>query len=746
MGCIHVSNNTKPRTNQINMKIKNALDTTALDNFISKADTRTIAKIRHEIGDILWYWLGDPTIERIEFIEFCNYYMKEFIDFEVVKSRVSNIEEFRAEKKNYNSTIGIHISKIFPELEEIKKKFDNILDELPNGIKKAELILYPIALEAGADASMEAAIYFAAQGERLLEPIDIKKEWHRVICLDIERGRPMGKVSEEILDRAKSRTLSLSEASEILRPDEYNSRFFGFRDEEEDFIDATFVRATEWFEVKGFEPWLNSLLNELSTAFQHGIEHNRLSWGLFFWCRSDLAINKAEKIGLESLLFGLLSGTIEKDKPWKIFWQVDRTHDYVYYLPIASSIIFCWNRIKPTSFSSNLIEKAIDLLFQTQLNSGGWPLLSKQSEGCILSTCFAIHALAIAKPSGYKSAIQNAKDWLIKEQDENGLWHIQGGPTIMLSVLVLESIHLASENFNISFNLNNTNDRLNEKSKMTENNITFDYSGESWFKAPIPKTSSVSYTEAKASHPPKIALITAVEIELQAVLKKLKPPKGKRMVRRVIDGTETYYIGRFGKFEAVVTMCSMGTIGASAATLAVDALIRNWNPIGIVMVGIAFGASLQKQKVGDVLVASNIIPYENQRVGEQIIYRSPIIPSSNELINRIRNILDWEFLRPDNTKVKKHIGQILSGEKLVDNIEFKNNLIEQYPQVIGGEMEGAGLWSAADKHKKSWILIKSVCDWGDGNKHDDYQPLAAASAVSLCEFIFNDEHTLDGMK
>ena len=61
-------------------------------------------------------------------------------------------------------------------------------------------------------------------------------------------------------------------------------------------------------------------------------------------------------------------------------------------------------------------------------------------------------------------------------------------------------------------------------------------------------------------------------------------------------------------------------------------------------------------------------------------------------------------------------------------------------------MEGCGLWASASRHKKSWILIKSVCDWGDGKKHKQYQQLAAASAVSLCEHIFKDKHSLDGMK
>lgn len=728
------------------MLIKYAIDKERLKNFIESASARLIANVRHEIGDLLSFWMGNPTIERIEGLKQSYPYLEEFVDFEIIFNRLNHLDKFENKESDFDKYIGIHISKIFPELEELEKIFENIIDELPNGIKKAELILYPIAIDAGANTDMEAAIYFAGQGEFLLDPIDIKREWHRNICLDIERGRPVGKIPNEVLERAKSRTISLSEAAEILKFNNDLPRFFGFRDEEESFINSTFFRATEWFNVKGFEPWIDSFSNELSTAFQYGIEHKSGAWALFYWCRSDLAITKAEKFGLESLLYGLINGTIERTKPWKTTWHTQKTIDYVDYIPIASSIIFSWYRIKPTFLNQSVLDKAIELLFQTQLNNGGWPIISKESNGSLISTCFAIHALALSKPKGWERVLEKAKEWLLNEQHESGYWHIQGGPTIMLTVLALESIHLASGGVNVSFSLEKSIERKTTLKNAEMIDSEFDYSNEGWYKAKITKIVSKSKDEVTDTFIPKIAIITAVEIELQTVLKKLKPPNGKRKLWKVIDGSETYYIGRFGEFDTVVTMCNVGTIGASGATLAVDSLIRTWDPIGIIMVGIAFGANKTKQHVGDVLVASNIIPYENQRIGDRIIYRNPVAPSSHELINRIRNTFDWDFRRPDNIKVGKHIGQILSGEKLVDNIDFKNELLEQYPQVIGGEMEGSGLWSAADKHKKSWILIKSVCDWGDGEKHDNYQPLAAASAVSLCEFILNDKHTLDGMK
>jgi nucleoside phosphorylase len=71
----------------------------------------------------------------------------------------------------------------------------------------------------------------------------------------------------------------------------------------------------------------------------------------------------------------------------------------------------------------------------------------------------------------------------------------------------------------------------------------------------------------------------------------------------------------------------------------------------------------------------------------------------------------------------------LSGEKLIDDVEYN-----QFPQAIGGEMEGYGVAAAADRAKVEWILAKAICDWGDGEKHKKHQPLAAGAAVSLVLF------------
>ncbi len=215
-------------------------------------------------------------------------------------------------------SFGVSIRAFFPELTEIYEASVSRIHELPPGPEKAECWLKPIARHAGADADVEAAVYLASRGQADLVDIDaLRDSWHAAVCLDIQHGNPVGKVPKEVLDRARSQTVSLAEAATALTFDGELRRFFGFRDEEEDFIDATMFRAVEWFGITGFDPWLHALVSDLSRGPQYRIDHAPASWWLFFWCRSDLALNMAERQGLESWLWTLINGPLERDKPWR---------------------------------------------------------------------------------------------------------------------------------------------------------------------------------------------------------------------------------------------------------------------------------------------------------------------------------------------------------------------------------------------------------------------------------------------
>jgi nucleoside phosphorylase len=321
----------------------------------------------------------------------------------------------------------------------------------------------------------------------------------------------------------------------------------------------------------------------------------------------------------------------------------------------------------------------------------------------------------------------------------------------MLTVLALDAIELAKGGHNVTFNLRR--DAIAGASAggfiaPTEAETTdpvYDFAGAPWHDPPPAPTTFVRLRRAKEYVKPKLVIVVATETELRQVLRVLNPPLRRARIWKVAFRHDTYYIGRFGAFDAVVTLCSMGSEGVTGSAFTIDEAIRQWKPTAVVLVGIAFGANRRKQRPGDVLIAEQVAPYELQRIGERIIFRSPAPASSSALVNRFRNALEWRFDRPDKSSCRAHIGLVLSGEKLVDNQEFKNNLLSEFPNAIGGEMEGTGLWAASDRNRTEWVLVKAVCDWGDGHKHDGYHEMAAASAVSLCRQVFSDPHALDGL-
>jgi nucleoside phosphorylase len=239
-----------------------------------------------------------------------------------------------------------------------------------------------------------------------------------------------------------------------------------------------------------------------------------------------------------------------------------------------------------------------------------------------------------------------------------------------------------------------------------------------------------------------LLLVTATTVEQDAVLSALKGDGTP--VPPTFVGASTYYAGTFAGHRAVLVRCEPGSVGRDASILVVEEAIRVVRPRAVVMVGIAFGADEAKQKIGDVLVSRQIRVYEPQKVattadGERnVIPRGPSPLAGAVLFNRFRDCSrGWS--RGD---AAVRIGLVLSGEKLVNNRAFKKELLLLEPEAIGGEMEGAGLYAAAERKRIEWIIVKAIADWGDGNKKDDWHKLAAENAVSLVEHVLQHDDVL----
>jgi nucleoside phosphorylase len=187
-----------------------------------------------------------------------------------------------------------------------------------------------------------------------------------------------------------------------------------------------------------------------------------------------------------------------------------------------------------------------------------------------------------------------------------------------------------------------------------------------------------------------------------------------------------------------LTQTEMGSGGPSGSILTVIDGISALNPSAVVMVGIAFGIDESNQEIGDLLVSRQVLSYDLQRVGSQsgrrtVVLRGDRITASPRLLDRCRAAaLDW-------THCPVHFGLVMSGDKLVDNVRFRDDLVRLAGgEVVGGEMEGAGLYASAHRRKVDWILIKGICDWADGNKDlllADRQRSAAKNAARFTSHL-----------
>ena len=233
-----------------------------------------------------------------------------------------------------------------------------------------------------------------------------------------------------------------------------------------------------------------------------------------------------------------------------------------------------------------------------------------------------------------------------------------------------------------------------------------------------------------------ILVVTATPVESRAVLQAFQTALGDRATPQSIDGRVYFDLGTIHKARLFLTQSEMGSGGLDASLQTVQKGIETLQPAAVVMVGIAFGVNEEKQSIGDLLVTEQLRLYDLQRVGSsagqpQLMLRGDKPHASPWLINHFKSsVLQW-------AGAEVRFGVVLTGEKLVDNLDFRDQLRSLEAEAIGGEMEGAGMYVACQDKKVDWILIKAICDWADGNKAQDKEARQQSAAQNAAAFLLH---------
>ena len=251
----------------------------------------------------------------------------------------------------------------------------------------------------------------------------------------------------------------------------------------------------------------------------------------------------------------------------------------------------------------------------------------------------------------------------------------------------------------------------------------------------------------------QIVLQTANDTERVASFSKLKPPvlndgnTSDQIVRFRADFqgkncSGEYTLGMFGGYKAALVHTDQGQ---ECRTL-IEATIGLFSNVRIIIgVGVAYGRSEDSTKLGDVLISNRIadfglIKFEK---GGSILSRG-ITADVKGMLHTLfckgsSRFID-KFACTEGTRprfAKPHVGCVISGSFLVDNKEIKTKLWDNVKEAIGGEMEGhvlMGILKQRDPCPFQAIIIKGVCDYGDGTKEKHWQLTAALAAVEYTHF------------
>ena len=240
---------------------------------------------------------------------------------------------------------------------------------------------------------------------------------------------------------------------------------------------------------------------------------------------------------------------------------------------------------------------------------------------------------------------------------------------------------------------------------------------------------------------PTVVLLTFNPNETRAVWKEFTGSE-KEPDRRVVRGERSYYHLADISGMRIIHAISGQTTG-EAQYSAIEA-VQNWNPTEVYAVGIAFGVEPGEQQIGDVLVSEAILNYMHVRVepNGHDTQRGFPRPASDVLLSRVREL--EHARRGQEGWPRIHQGLVLSGDALVDNKEYRDELRVRHANIVGGEMEGSGIERAC-REKTRWLLVKGICDWAEekNNPHKERDQIIAARQAAKVVYAIIERGATD---
>ncbi|MEW5749599.1 phosphorylase family protein [Pseudomonas lactis] len=257
----------------------------------------------------------------------------------------------------------------------------------------------------------------------------------------------------------------------------------------------------------------------------------------------------------------------------------------------------------------------------------------------------------------------------------------------------------------------------------------------------------------QAVHSADICILTALyKPELTAVLR--LPWDWEEYI---VEGDPTqYHRGYVNTREGRLTVVAANAsrMGMPAAAVLAMKMTTVYKPKYLVMAGIAAGI-VGRVEPGDIIAADPSWDYGSGKKSKSEtgpffqpsphqLSLDPFIKSKlqrfcqdSQALNAIR--LGWPVNTPPLLTL--HIGPLASGASVLEDPDVTAGIQGQHRKVLGVEMEAYSVFAAAIDSpfpQPSVLVMKSVCDFADSHKNDDYQDYASYTSAKAVQIFFEN--------
>ncbi|WP_158602284.1 phosphorylase family protein [Cohnella endophytica] len=256
-----------------------------------------------------------------------------------------------------------------------------------------------------------------------------------------------------------------------------------------------------------------------------------------------------------------------------------------------------------------------------------------------------------------------------------------------------------------------------------------------------------------------LAIITAIKQEFESVRELSSKWEDVRIKGDPTEYSITQFQNADRKVRVVLAM--QHQMGMTAAAVLSSKLIYNFTPKYLIMVGIAAGNKHQGVNLGDILIASESWDYGSGKVRENgdkgrlfqaaphqlpldVKLKEKLNKNFNDILYKIRE--NWKFKKPTDM-LQMHVGPIATGSSVIQDSSVVKELIDtQHRKLLGLEMETYGVFFAAYNGigpTPKVLSIKSVCDFADIEKGDNYHEYASYTSAAFMQHLAINELSYD---